>query len=136
MQYKHYKIHWLCVTSIAVWQAIEAERKRGIKSWKYIKGMEGGGARCILVLPYFPFQPFPYNYCLPQRQRIHSFQFNTNAKMFMENTKKHMLLHHRTINTIFLTQARRLELHMHAHETWLYLWDNKYIADWFKHIYI
>lgn len=54
----------------------------------------------------------------------------------MENTKKHMLLHHRTINTIFLTQARRLELHMHAHETWLYLWDNKYIADWFKHIYI
>lgn len=73
--------------------------------------------------PIFSIPTFPIQYCLPQRQSIHSFQINTNAKLFMENTKKHMLPHHRTVNRIFLTLTQKLELHMYMKHG--YLWDSE-----------
>jgi len=63
VQYKHNKLHRLCVTSIAVWQAIEAEGKRGIKSWKYIKVWREVEPIASLFAHIFhsSLSPFPYN---------------------------------------------------------------------------
>lgn len=91
-----------------------------------------GGRRSPLhpCSPIFSIPAFPLKYSLLQRQSIHPFQFNTNEKMFMENRKKHMLSLHRTVDRIFLTPTQKSELHMHAYETWLYLWViNKLLID-------
>lgn len=49
-----------------------------------------GGRRSPLhpCSPIFSIPAFPLQYSLPQRQSIHSSQFNTNEQMFMENRKK------------------------------------------------
>lgn len=129
MQYKHYKLHWLCVTSIAMWQAIEAEGKRGIKSWKYIKGMEGGGAHCILVRPYFPFQLFPYNIPCHKGKAFTPLNLIQMNKCLWKIEKKHMLSLHRTVDRIFLTQTQKLQLHLLMKHGCIYEVINKLLID-------
>ena len=90
-----------------------------------------GGRRSPLhpCSPIFSIPAFPLQCRQPQRQSIHSFQLDTNAKMFMENTKKHLLLHHRTINRIFLTQTQKLQLHMLMKHGCIYEVINKLLID-------
>lgn len=90
-----------------------------------------GGRRSPLhpCSPIFFIQAFPLQYCLPQRQSIHSFQFITNEKMFMEYRKKHMVLLHRTVDRIFLTQTQKLELHMLMKHGCIYGIANKLLID-------
>lgn len=90
-----------------------------------------GGRRSPLhpCSPIFSIPAFPLQYSLPQRQSIHSSQFNTNEQMFMENRKKHMLSLHRTVDRIFLTQTQKLQLHLLMKHGCIYEVINKLLID-------